>query len=122
MARTIHELTALGKGYLERGVGDWGLVLLLVLLSAASFGLGRLSVLESSRPPVSIGKMPAAVAPRGIYPGGMYVASRSGSAYYYPWCAGALKILPQNQRWFPDEESARQAGYAPAKNCKGLLE
>jgi hypothetical protein len=116
----IQEYSSKIKYLFESRAGEWGVPILLVLLSVASFGLGRLSVLETSREAVSIGHAPIIAEPRGMYPGGAYVASRTGSAYYFPWCAGAAKILPQNMRWFPDESSAKAAGYAPAKNCKGL--
>lgn len=108
------------KAALEEGLAEWGLVALVLLVGLASFGLGRLSALEQVRPPVSITQAASAAGARGMAVGGLIVASRSGSAYYYPWCAGAAKILPQNQRWFASEAAARNAGYAPAKNCKGL--
>lgn len=120
MGQTIQDLMALCKRRLEAGIGEWGIPALIILLGVASFGLGRFSALEEARPAISLGTSPSLAAPRGMYPGGLYVASRSGSAYYYPWCAGAAKILPVNQRWFASEEEARNAGYAPAKNCKGL--
>ena len=101
-------------------VHEWGLVLIVFLVALASFGLGRLSALEDARPPISITQAPTAANQQAIAPGGLLVAARSGSVYYYPWCTGASKILPQNQRWFQSEGAARKAGYAPAKNCKGL--
>ncbi|MCR4280939.1 MAG: hypothetical protein NUV88_01245 [Candidatus Kaiserbacteria bacterium] len=108
------------KNWTDIAVGEWGLVAIVFLIGLASFGLGRLSVLESVRPPVSITEAPALTEPRGMSIGGLIVASRGGSAYYFPWCASASKIAPQNQIWFASEEKARAAGYAPAKNCKGL--
>jgi hypothetical protein len=120
MGQTIQEFMALCKRHVEAGIGEWGLPALIILLGVASFGLGRFSALEEARPAISFTTAPELAEPRGMYPGGLYVASRSGSAYYYPWCAGAAKILPANQRWFASEEEARRAGYAPAKNCRGL--
>lgn len=108
------------KNWADITVEEWGLVAIVFLMALASFGLGRLSVLESVRPPVSITSAPTIAEPRGMNIGGLIVASRTGSAYYFPWCASAAKIAPQNQVWFASEEKARQAGYAPAKNCKGL--
>ena len=101
-------------------VDGWGTVLIVLLVALGSFGLGRLSVLEAVMAPVSITQAPAEANPRGMNIGGLIVASRTGGAYYFPWCASAGKILPQNQVWFASEEKARAAGYAPAKNCKGL--
>lgn len=117
---SIAELKPKIKSAAENALGEWGLVAIVFLVALSSFGLGRLSALEDAKPPVSIRTAPELQAPRGMYIGGLYVASRGGSAYYYPWCSGASKILVANRVWFPSEEAARKAGYAPAKNCKGL--
>ena len=101
-------------------IADWGLVGIVFLVALSSFGLGRLSALEEARPPVSIREAARDGSPRPIAPGGLLVAARGGSAYYYPWCAGVSKIKEGNKVWFSSEASARTAGYAPAKNCKGL--
>ena len=109
------------KGVLDVGVGEWGIAALVFLVGSAAFGLGRLSSLEDVRPVVSIERAETVKAPRqGMYAGGLVVASRTGSAYYYPWCGGADKILSKNQVWFQSEDAAKRAGYRPAKNCKGL--
>jgi hypothetical protein len=122
--RTIQEMGQKIKDYaLPRGedmVAEWGLVAIVFLLAVASFGLGRLSALEDAKPPVAIGDSIAATKPAVLFMGGLVVASRSGSAYYFPWCAGAQKIVPANQVWFQSEQAAQQAGYSPAKACKGL--
>jgi len=52
--------------------------------------------------------------------GGKVVASKSGTKYHYPWCAGASKISDKNKVWFTNEDEAKKAGYTPANNCKGL--
>lgn len=96
------------------------MILIVLLVALASFGLGRLSVLETVRPPISIMNAPALAEPRGMHTGGLIVASRTGGAYHFPWCASAANIAPQNKIWFASEEKARAAGYSPAKNCKGL--
>lgn len=101
-------------------IGEWGLLILIFLLALSSFGLGRLSALQEARPPVAIKMAPTASEPRGMYIGGLVVASRSGSAYYYPWCGGASNISPANKVWFNTEAAAQKAGYVPARNCKGL--
>ena len=116
----IHEFFAKCKGLLEEGIGEWGLFAIILLVGLASFGLGRLSVLESARPAVSITQAPTIAHPRGMYLGGLFVASRSGTTYYSPWCGGVQNIAPQNQVWFKTEEAAQAAGSRPAKNCTGL--
>ncbi len=52
--------------------------------------------------------------------GGKYVASKSGSAYHFPWCSGAKRIKEANKIYFNTKEEAEKAGYRPAGNCKGL--
>lgn len=118
--QSIDEWVIKIKHLLDFSAGDWGVVAIIALVGLGSFGLGRLSVLESVRPPVTIEKAPTEINPRGKNIGGLIVASRSGNAYYFPWCAGAAKISLQKEIWFTSEEQARSAGYLPAKNCKGL--
>ena len=108
------------KGAGDGVIHEWGVVIIVFLVAFASFGLGRLSALYDGKSPVSITQPPTDVKPSPTAPGGLLVAARSGTAYYYPWCSGASKILPQNQRWFQSEDAARRAGYSPAKGCKGL--
>ena len=117
------------------------MAIVLILVGAASFGLGRLSALEESKPPVRILGSNAAVAVSGtagaaeetavikeseeaglpdLAPGGKYVASKNGSKYHFPWCSGAKRIAENNKVWFNSTEEARAAGYEPAANCKGL--
>jgi hypothetical protein len=115
----IQEVAQIIKGYLDRGVGEWAVPFLIVLVGFASFGLGRLSVSESSRPPVSISQVELTKTnPMPI--GGQVVASRSGKTYHFPWCPGATSMKETNKIWFEDEVVARKAGYTPAKNCEGL--
>lgn len=98
---------------------DFLIVLLVVLVGFASFGLGRLSALEEQRPAVTVTK--AAVnneQPMRI--GGQLVASRKGSKYHFPWCPGARAMNENNKIWFDSIEDAQRAGYTPAGNCKGL--
>jgi hypothetical protein len=116
----IHDFLLRCKLRLEAGIGEWGLYIVVLLLAFSAFGLGRLSALEAAQPPVSVSAAPTLAEPQGIYPGGQYVASRTGSAYYYPWCAGGENIPPEKQVWFPTATAAQAAGYQPAKNCKGL--
>ena len=118
--RNIQEYSEKIKAGLDVGIGEWGLILIIFLTALGSFGLGRLSALVEARPPVSLTQGPLKAAPQAITMGGLLVAARTGSVYYYPWCSGAGNIAPQNQRWFADEKSAQLAGYRPAKNCKGL--
>ena len=93
---------------------------MILLIGLASFGLGRLSGIESARLPVTISEAASVTTPHLMNIGGQFVASRTGSVYYFPWCGGAISIPPANQIWFATEASAQKAGFSPAKNCKGL--
>lgn len=50
----------------------------------------------------------------------LFVASKSGTKYYYPWCSGVARIKEENKIWFASADEANKAGYSPASNCKGL--
>ncbi len=117
---SIQEFGLKIKNWVGERVAEWGLIAIVLLLGLSSFGLGRLSALEEVRPAVSIRAADQAAALRPIAIGGLVVASRSGSAYHFPWCPGAETMAERNKVWFKSEEAARAAGYAPAKNCKGL--
>lgn len=49
-----------------------------------------------------------------------YVASKNGTKYHLPTCSGAKRIKEENKIWFDSKTEAEQAGYEPAKNCKGI--
>lgn len=51
---------------------------------------------------------------------GLYVASKNGTKYHLPTCPGAKRIKEENKIWFDSKTEAEQAGYEPAKNCKGI--
>ena len=105
-------------------------VFMLVAVSLASFGLGRLSVVEDNREGLIYVPSPASARLKASVveaPGqeeqngaGMYVASKNGQRYYLPWCSGARLIKEENKIWFNSKEEAEVAGYTPALNCKGL--
>ena len=123
---------------------DFLIVLLIVLVGLASFGLGRLSAQEyqtqsalkieerelratafgarsetASATPVDTTPQ-SADTPATPYPDGKYVASKHGSAYHFPWCPGAKRISDKNLIWFASSIEAEQAGYRKAANCQGL--
>ena len=117
--------------------GDLYLIIIIVLVGAASFGLGRLSVIDEEREPVTIEssrettavEQGAAVLPAiqsrdssasTEVAAGQYVASKNSDKYHFPWCSGAQRIKEENKVWFQSREEALAAGYTPASNCKGL--
>lgn len=117
---TIPEVWARCKVALEPVLADWGVILVLVLVALGSFGLGRLSMTEGAKPAVSVAFQPLEGEPKGMAIGGLFVASRNGSVYHFPWCGGAAQISSANKVWFASEKAAKDAGYSPSKSCKGL--
>ncbi|MBI2046136.1 MAG: hypothetical protein HYT28_01825 [Parcubacteria group bacterium] len=124
---------------------DVFVVLLIILASFASFGLGRLSALQEKKTPIRIEQAAAAVMSGGaldvvaaiparqdlaesekqtqektLASGGNFVGSKNGTTYHFPWCSGATRIKEENKVWFATKEAAERAGYHPAGNCKGL--
>ena len=103
---------------------------IIILVGLAGFSLGRLSALEENKTPIKITHPQEASAvsagqrnPSGeteMNLGGYLVASKSGTKYHFPWCAGAQQINEANKIYFKSAEKARAAGYSPASNCKGL--
>ncbi len=127
------------KGALQRIPEDYITVCILILVSLTSFGLGRLSVLESAEAPVRIhmpeeseastvnakeSRLPsaarAATAAVGNMESGEVVASKNGTKYHLPWCSGAKRIAAANKISFNSKEEAERAGYTAAANCPGL--
>jgi hypothetical protein len=72
-----------------------------------------------SAPEASVSKVTQekAVVPKE---GGGYVASKSGTRYYLPWCSGVSRIKEENKIWFATKEEAEARGLTPAKNCEGM--
>ncbi len=101
-------------------IDEWGIVGVIFLSCLSSFGLGRLSATEASKPAVFVSQAPLEAEPLGMALGGLVVASRNGSVYHFPWCGGADQISAGNKVWFASEEAAQKAGYTPSKSCKGL--
>ncbi|MBU3968674.1 hypothetical protein KJ991_00445 [Patescibacteria group bacterium] len=105
---------------------------MIILIGFAGFGLGRLSILEGQKLPISVeniknDKMLADVSSsvkniidENQNSGGLVVASKNGTKYHYPWCSGAKRINEANKIYFSSIEEAKKAGYTPASNCKGL--
>ena len=111
--------------------------LVIFLIGMAGFGLGRLSAVWPEKKPIQIinnqlsttnseeekEKTPSSSSPASLSDAisqRRYVASKSGTAYHFPWCPGALRIKEENKIWFETKEEAEKKGYKPAGNCQGL--
>ncbi len=123
-----------GLGLLDQVPRDVLVVAIVVLSASAAFGLGYLTGKDAGRGSgISVTQMPltdslpaaagatSEVSPPALLPaGGQYVASKTGTRYYLPWCGGARTIKDENKIWFDSKAQAEAAGYAPAANCKGI--
>ena len=116
------------------------IILVVLLVSLGGFALGRLSALEEKRHDELriigqktgdrgvLGVTGADVTPASdqIIPlesspiKGVFVGSRSGKVYYFPWCAGVKRIHDENKVWFSSREDAEAKGYQPSTSCKGM--
>jgi len=94
--------------------------IIIILVGFSAFGLGRLSALDDSRQGAQLLYDTNLSTEPIIHIGGAIVASKKGSKYHYPWCSGAKRMSEKNKRWFKTTTDARNAGYLPAGNCKGL--
>ena len=112
---TIAEAREKCKSLVAKVPRDALILAVLVLASSLSFGLGYLAGLDAGRTrDVLLGVSPVA-ATSAV---GQVVASKSGTKYYLPSCAGADRISDANKVWFVSASAASAAGYTPASNCK----
>lgn len=119
----------------EKGKGSFisklFIPVLIILLGVGAYGLGRLSKVAEIASPIEI--QPATAVKSlpesdsepdqpeiATTTPGQYVASKTGTVYYFPWCGGARRITEEKKIWFATKDAAVKAGYRPAKNCKGL--
>lgn len=128
--QSIRKLKTKFKLFLHNS--DFLLALLIILVACASFGLGKLSMasntqntplyVQNSDLPGITASAYAQAQEEGIYSikNVSVVASRSSDKYHFPWCSGAQRIKEENKILFMSIQEAREAGYEPAANCKGL--
>jgi len=124
------------KYFVEDNKSDLLVAVAVFLVGLGGFGLGRLSAIWSEKKPITIIQNQeentealrptldrqniASVVSAIQNKHGKYIASKSGTAYHFPWCAGAQKIKEANKIWFNTKEEAESRGYKPAGNCEGL--
>jgi len=131
---SIIDLPQIGDWF-RRNQADIAIVVGFVFVALIAFGAGRLSAPEIVRNPIIIDKPNASSsinllgsvsqplnAPAGesvAVPStnqaakGLFVASRGGTKYHWPWCSYGEKIKLENQIWFNSEAEAQAAGYSP---------
>lgn len=108
---TIAEVREVCNRWLERVPRDILALIIVLLSSLASFGMGYAAGQDSGQgsPVMQLSSCPAFE---------FVVASRSGTKYYYPWCAGADQIDDAHRIWYPQAIDAENAGYTRASRCE----
>ncbi len=116
---------------------DVFIVILIVFVGLISFGLGKLSAVEKERDqvttvsdtisPKTAGETAAVLtstqpkaqinSPVQVNKNGLLVASKNGTRYYYPNCAGVSRIKEENKIWFNSIAEAEARGLTLAANC-----
>lgn len=98
------------------------IIVVLVLASSFSFGLGYMAGLDAGREKGSGAMFEVNPPSPEVMAGtaGQVVAAKTGTKYYLPSCSGADRISEANKIWFNSAELAATAGYTPAANCPGL--
>ncbi len=108
---------------------------IIVLVGISSYGLGRLSVIESDNSSNVIIKDNNIPIDNIEYTKNsnlegktnlniqdvkekMYVASKNGKLYYSIGCSGAKRISTANQVWFASSVDAEKSGYILSTSCK----
>ena len=121
---TIAEAREKCKSLVTKVPRDMLIIVVLVLASSASFGLGYLAGLDAGQSSgITLEASPLAAVSASeptASTTGQVVASKNGTKYYLPNCAGANRISEANTVWFASPAAASNAGYTPAANCNGI--
>ncbi len=98
---------------------ELSIVLIIILTSTFSYGLGRLSKIKELREPITIENAPLITQSGSELPTTQQgiIASKKGTKYYLPQCYGAT-IKPENIIIFRTAAEAQKAGYQLAAACK----
>lgn len=103
------------------------LIITIMLVAGASFGLGRLSLTNEDEEIIiqNRGDMLDKDEDVGyndnievVSKEKRYVASKNGTKYYSRDCGGARRIKLENQIWFKDREDAEKSGFSYSSTCK----
>ena len=118
---TIAETREKCKRLVARIPRDFLILSVLLVASTLSFGFGYLAGLDAGQGSQAtiegLSFTPSSTAEAGT---GQIVASKNGTKYYLPGCAGANRISDANKVWFASVALAVKAGYSPAANCTGI--
>ncbi len=131
------QLTWYGRAgeWAKKNQADIVLVAGFVLVAIISFGIGYLTAPGPQKSPLLIEGPEAAIGEvlnqatgesatsssqtRLMLANekGMFVASKNGTKYHWPWCSFAKNIKPENEVWFRTEAEAQASGKYTACGC-----
>ncbi len=105
-------------------------VVLIILVGLASFGLGRLSMQEGEKTPIRIENFATTtqvvsdsssssnLGQGSALSASLVLASKTGTSYYFPSCSGAKRISEKNKITFPGAKEAEAFGLHIGPGCK----
>ncbi|MEK7160723.1 MAG: hypothetical protein AAB724_01715 [Patescibacteria group bacterium] len=131
---SIIDLERIGDWF-RRNQADIAIAIGFILVALIAFGAGRLTAPEIVRNPIiidepnvsgsinifgnvsqpAINEVGDPLEASGALAGqeGLFLASKGGTKYHWPWCSYAKNIKLENQKWFNSETQAQTAGYSP---------
>ncbi|MDQ5952976.1 MAG: Ada Zn binding protein [Patescibacteria group bacterium] len=97
---------------------EYFLVLLIILVGLASFGMGRLSVKGSGEETENVEFIVPELSKINMdFSGFGYLASINGTKYYPRGCKTANRIKPDNRVYFKSGVDASKTGYERSSSC-----
>lgn len=102
---------------------EFYLASLIILVSVASFGLGRLSMVKNTHVPAEIvgtSVFPSSKDNQKVVAEPLIVGAKDKGIFYFVWCSTTSLVQAENRRYFATAISAQKAGYTPATDCDNV--
>ncbi|MDQ5883518.1 MAG: hypothetical protein QG654_432 [Patescibacteria group bacterium] len=96
---------------------EYLIIIIIILIGLASFGLGRLSALESGEEESVEFIVPELSKIDMSFKGLNYVASINGTKYYPRGCKALSRIKSENRIYFKSGSDAQKSGYGYTSSC-----
>jgi hypothetical protein len=118
---TIADILEKSKARLAATPRDVLIVSTFLGSSLLSFGLGYAAGSDAGQGSAPLLKTSPSVISSATSTSALrVVASKNGTKYYPPDCAGAKRISDGNKIWFDSPELAESNGYERAAQCTGI--
>lgn len=96
---------------------EYYIILIIILLALASFGIGRMSVLDGMEDEQVEFIIPQLTKIDTSFRGLNYFASINGTRYYPRGCKAGNRIKVENRMYFKTISDAEKTGFSRAVNC-----